>query len=262
MARKGKVGLDYFPHDTEFDNELEYIISLHKETGYTVYFRILERLYGIFGYYYPSNKKSLVLLSSKINIDINQINVIINDCLNEHLFDNSLHKKYSILTSRGIQKRFFDAVKRRQEIHLIKEYILLNNEDINSYNVNILWQNADKSTQSRVEESKGEKSRVEEIVYPFDDKVFFDAWNKWKQYKKEQFRFTYKSQLSEQAALKKLGDMAGGNLNYAVEIIFYSIGQTYRGLYEPKNPKTKSEISIDPNWAERMKREYGGQKNN
>jgi len=174
MARKGKIGLDYFPHDTEFDNELEYIIALHKETGYYVYFRLLERLYKVYGYYYPSDKKSLALLANKINVDINTVNVIINDCLSEHLFNKSLHNKYQILTSKGIQKRFFDAIGRRKDTSIIKEYILIDNEYIITLNVNINYLNVDKSTQSKVEESKVEESKAKKrnvFVPPLVDDV-------------------------------------------------------------------------------------------
>lgn len=169
MARSIKIGLDYFPHDTEFDNELEYIIAVHKETGYYVYFRLLERLYKVFGYYYPADKKSIALLSNKINVSINQINAIINDCLSEQLFNKKLHKEYEILTSRGIQKRFFDAIGRRKECEIINEYILLENEYINSLNVTINMINVNKSTQSKVEKSKINQSIIFDefrTIYP------------------------------------------------------------------------------------------------
>jgi hypothetical protein len=168
MARPIKIGLDYFPHDTEFDNELEYIIAIHKETGYYVYFRLLERLYNVFGYYYPADKKSLALLSNKINVTINRINAIINDCLDEHLFDKRLHKEYEILTSRGIQKRFFDAIGRRKECEIIKEYIILDSEYINSINVTINWINDNKSTQRKGKETKGEETKKKESII-FDE---------------------------------------------------------------------------------------------
>ncbi len=80
---------------------------------------------------------------------------------------------------------------------------------------------------------------VDVIVMPFDDEKFINAWKDWKQYKKEQHRFTYKSHMSEQAALKQLGDMSNGSLEYALEIIFYTIAQGYQGLYEPKNKANK-----------------------
>jgi len=231
MARKGKIGLDYFSHDTEFDNELEYIIAVHRELGYYVYFRLLERLYKFYGYYYPADKKSLALLGSKINVDIESLNVIINDCLGEHLFDKCIHKKYEILTSTGIQKRFFEAIKRRNEVEIIKEYILLNNVDIKSYNVNINWLNVDISTQSKVKDSKVKDSK--EIIYPWTENEFIEVWEFWKKYQKEQFRFTYKP-IGEQGVLSRLKELSDGNLGTAMLIIKQSIQSGWKGLFELK----------------------------
>jgi len=164
MARKIKQGLSYFPHDCIFDDNLEYIIALYKETGYYVYFRLLEKIYFENGYYFEATKKNLILFSGKINVDIEQINVIINDCLGEHLFNKNIHKKYEILTSKGIQDRFFEAIKRRKEIDLIKEYILIDNVNNLLINVDINYQNVSKSTQSKVKESKVKKSK--EFIKP------------------------------------------------------------------------------------------------
>lgn len=160
MSRKTKTGLDYFPHDCIFDDNLEYIIALHHELGYYVFFRLLEKIYFENGYYFLANEKNLILFSSKIIVNIEEINVIINDCLSEHLFDESLHKEHQILTSKGIQDRYFEAIKRRKEVTIINDYILINNVDTILQNADIIKLNADKSTQSKVEKSKVEKSKV------------------------------------------------------------------------------------------------------
>src|SRR5690606_20665012 len=68
-----------------------------------------------------------------INVDINYLNEIINDCLKWGLFDENVYKKHKILTSRGIQKRYLEAVKRRKEIKIIKEYSLLHHDFIKDY---------------------------------------------------------------------------------------------------------------------------------
>ena len=166
MARKIKQGLDYFPHACNYDDELKYIIALHKEVGYYVYFEILKRIYSDNGYYMNADKKYLVLFANEINVNINDLNVIINDCLSEHLFHKGIHKSYLMLTSRGIQERYFEAVKRRKELELINDYILLNNVDILLNNVSINWLNVDKSTQSKVKKSK------EDIIIKYSE--FYD----------------------------------------------------------------------------------------
>ncbi len=85
---------------------------------------------------------------------------------------------------------------------------------------------------------------VDAIVMPFDDEKFINVWNDWRDYKKQQHKFTYKGDKSEQAALKKLGDMSNGSLEYALEIVFYSMAQGYKGLYEPDNKDRKPKSII------------------
>ncbi len=102
---------------------------------------------------------------------------------------------------------------------------------------------------------------VDDIVMPFDNEKFINVWNDWKDYKKVQHKFIYKGNKSEQAALKKLGDMSGGSLEYCLEIIFYSMAQGYKGLYEPSGGNKPQDLSIDPDWVEKMKAKYSKKKN-
>lgn len=193
MGRKAKKGLDYFSHDCNHDNELKYIEVLHKN-GYKVFFKLLEHIYGVEGYYCKADKKNIaIFVSDKLkDVDIEEVNAIINDCLSEHLFDKCLHKKYEILTSASIQRRFFEAIKRRSELELINEYILKDNVDINELNVNINWLNVDKSTQSKVKESKEENSKEDNIAPTSSrslepkSKIIFNFENeKWEGYTSE-----------------------------------------------------------------------------
>ena len=55
----------------------------------------------------------------------------------------------------------------------------------------------------------------------------------WKQYKKEQFNFKYKSSISEQAALMKLSKISNTDAQ-AIAIIMQSIENGWKGLFEIK----------------------------
>ena len=71
--------------------------------------------------------------------------------------------KNQILTSKGIQKRYFKAVSRRRHIEVDKRYLLIDigkiQEDVNKNgeNVNNFSKNASNSQQSIVEENLKEK---------------------------------------------------------------------------------------------------------
>ncbi len=82
---------------------------------------------------------------------------------------------------------------------------------------------------SRIPSRKPKKTKQvnQEIVYPFDSKHFKDTWQLWKRYKREQHNFTYKSLLTEQAALKALSIY---NENEAIQMIMHSMKNGYKGI--------------------------------
>ena len=138
MARKPKQGLDYFPHDCNLDDKLEYLIAEHQEKGYFIYFRLLEKIYNENGYYMKADRKTLVLFcSKKLNTDIEYLNIVIDFLVEENLFSKDMFEKYEILTSKGIQERYIEAILRRKEIDLINDYLLadIDNENIKKKNV-------------------------------------------------------------------------------------------------------------------------------
>ena len=87
------------------------------------------------------------------------------------------------------------------------------------------------------------------VLMPFPSDSFKTEWQRWKDYKKAQFRFTYKSSDSEVTALKKLNELAGGNEATAKAIIEQSIANGWNGLFEPKNGTPKPIISGAPQSA-------------
>lgn len=83
------------------------------------------------------------------------------------------------------------------------------------------------------------------VELPWDDPEFEKAWILWRDYKKQQFRFTYKP-IGEQAALNDLSEISGADMKTAIAIIDKSMKKGWRGLfklqYEPaakKPAKTK-----------------------
>lgn len=71
------------------------------------------------------------------------------------------------------------------------------------------------------------------IIYPFDSE-FLEYWELWKQYKKEQFKFVYKSKISEQASLNKLVKLSKGDKKIAMQIIEESMANGWQGFFELK----------------------------
>lgn len=130
MARPQKTGLDYFPLDVDMDQDdkVALIEAKHNITGFAVYTKLLMKIYKE-GYFYKWTEREQLLFSSRINVDINIVTDIVNDCIKWDLFAPALYEKYQILTSCGIQRRYIEAIKRRKEVTLIYEYLIIESPD-------------------------------------------------------------------------------------------------------------------------------------
>lgn len=176
MGRPQKEGLDYFPLDVDIDQDdkIALIEAQHGIVGFGVVIKLFMKIYKN-GYFYEWGEKEQLLFSKRVNVDINSINAIINDCLKWGLFDPHMYETYGILTSRGIQRRYFEAVSRRQNVTAIEEYCLIDMEsysnivyvNINGINVNgnshSRVVNDNINPQSKVKESKVKERRKEYI---------------------------------------------------------------------------------------------------
>ena len=74
-----------------------------------------------------------------------------------------------------------------------------------------------------------------DISYPFDGLEFINQWQRWLKYKKDEHRFTYKTDDSHQTGLDKLKKDSGGIESVAIEMINSSIANGYKGLFKPKS---------------------------
>ncbi len=145
MARITQNGISFFSLDCDFESNLELVIMEHEAEGLAVFVTLLQLIYKNQGYYIKHDKDLPLLVKRKINVDINRINVIINSLVERGIFSEKMLKQFKILTSKGIQKRYFTAAKRKKEINVIQEYLLL--PDVSHYdNVNIYSINADNNS--------------------------------------------------------------------------------------------------------------------
>jgi len=81
--------------------------------------------------------------------------------------------------------------------------------------------------------------------YPFE--LNLDAWNLWKEFRKEQFRTTYKP-LGEAAAISKLLRISNNNKENQAKIIQQSIENGWKGLFELKTEKQSKVQKILSNY--------------
>jgi hypothetical protein len=158
MARPLKTGLEYFPLDVILDDEYELIEAEHGLVGFAIVVKLWQRVYAN-NFWLKWDKKAEIVFSKRINADIKTVSAVINSCMEWGILHRDLFEKCGVLTSSGIQKRYFEIIKRRKDVIVLKDYLLIDlkteefknmqlvNADINPVNDN-------RSTQSKVKESK------------------------------------------------------------------------------------------------------------
>ncbi len=123
MARPIKLGIPYFSLDVLLDEKVEYIETLHEAEGFYFWVKLLQRIYAN-GYFIEWSKFQIAAMKKQTGIGMDKIKEILASCLEVGLFNQELFDQYGIITSRGIQKRFYMAAQKRKEIEIIPEYIL------------------------------------------------------------------------------------------------------------------------------------------
>lgn len=164
MARPTKQGIDYFPLDVQFDDKIDLYLIEKESTGLAVMITLWQLIYQNEGYYISNSNDLHLLIKRRINVSINEINDCINAMLTRGIFDKRLHDKHGILTSKAIQKRYFDAAKRKKEIKVIWDFMVIRldscenivNVDINGIinNNNATNVNVDVNVNVNVKEKK------------------------------------------------------------------------------------------------------------
>ena len=102
--------------------------------------------------------------------------------------------------------------------------------------------------------SKQVKKTIEstiELQLPesFDIDEFRDAWRTWKQYKKEEHRFNYKSSISEETTIHKLHNDTEGSPKRAILAIGNAIARGWKGIFPQNSDTSEREQPIDTTTA-------------
>lgn len=165
-----KSGLDFFPLNVDLDNKFKLIEAEFGVTGFGVVVHLLQEIYGQEGYYIEWTEEVALLFAQKYGVGVSAVSEIVCASIRRGMFDKEIFDKYHVLTSRGIQKRYFDAVSRRKVLEVRKDILLVDiaqickNVNIEFKNVNISAENDDSGEQSKVKKSKEEKSKGKNTI--------------------------------------------------------------------------------------------------
>ena len=165
-------GINYFPLNVHLDDKFELIEAEFGLKGFAIVVKLFQKIYGQQGYYCEWTEDVALLFGKNVGLGGDAVSEIVRAAIKRGIFDSELYDKYQILTSRGIQERYFEAVSRRKEVEVRKEYLLIKvdqiykNVRILNENVNISSKNVNISEQKKVEESKVKEKKAEERKLP------------------------------------------------------------------------------------------------
>jgi len=187
MARTNKVGIDYFPFDVDFfsDEKIEFTSARFGIKGEVIAIRLLCKIYRK-GYFTEWNEDESTLLAKRAGDGITPslVSEIVKELVKRGFFDKSLFDRFSILSSKGIQKRYFEITSRYKQVDVIQEYLLVilddrHNVNINSINDDINSINADSCTQIEIESKLKLKMNNAAVINAdiIDEFSFEKFWN-------------------------------------------------------------------------------------
>lgn len=214
-GRPIKVGLDYFELDCHMEEKVRLIQAEYGLKGFSVIVKLWQKIYGQNGYYCEWNEDVLLLflVENGLNGDSkNLINEIVLACVRRDVFSDKLFKKYGILTSSGVQKRYLNATSKREVVSLKKEYLLIsvgkNNKNVV---INSIYDGRNSIKVVDNSQSRVDKSRVENKKHNVQSALtLFEQL--WKLYPCKKG----KGQISERQKIKLL-DVGFDEMNRAVE---------------------------------------------
>jgi hypothetical protein len=130
MARPIKKGLDYFPQDIDIhsDRKIRRLLLRYSSLGYLIYEYIKCQCYKENGYWllYDCEYCTDIIYNLNLKVDCDAVNEIVMFCIEISLFDKEIYEKHNVLTSIGIQKRYFEAKRRKTQLKdfcLIRDFI-------------------------------------------------------------------------------------------------------------------------------------------
>ena len=154
MGRRSNSGLDYFSFDVDFfnDQKIQFIQATLGNVGELIAIKLLCLIYRQ-GYYIDWGEDEAFLFANSAGPETTKelVDKTVAELIKRKFFSEKHYKKYKILTSNGIQARYLESTRRRQNVSVAKEYLIV---DIRGFNVDLITTKENNMYQSKVKESK------------------------------------------------------------------------------------------------------------
>jgi hypothetical protein len=200
----------WFKHDSTAgrDIKLRKIQHIYGHEGKGLFWDVVEVLREEGNYTHPSDENSLQMLCDLIGYkDVPRFINWFNDCVKVELF--MVKNGHFFSKSLMIRMKVWESKK----------------------------ENGNKPKKKRIK-SENEANQREEKRREYINKKIEDAWLRWIEFKKSQFKFEYATIESEQQAINALVKLCNGDFDLADRIVTNSIVNGYKGLFPLKDEKT------------------------
>jgi len=168
-GRPPKRRIDYAGWSADMfdsDPKIDKLLDSQGWVGFGVWFYLCQKAYGSDGYFYRWGYDDSPSTARKMGggVSSGTVTEAVKRCLQIGLFDEGLFDKWNVLTSRGIQKRYYTVIAERPFKNVVGEYWLLIDEEapgvikctinsnISPINTNISPINANYSDQKKSKE--------------------------------------------------------------------------------------------------------------
>ena len=228
-GRPKKMGIEYSGWDVDIfenDTKIDELLDAQGWIGFSVYFYLCQRAYASEGYFYRWSYANAATTARRMGggIGSETVKQTVAVCLQIGLFDKRLFDLGGVLTSKGIQRRFAQAIQSRRCKTADKEFWLLGEAETRSYgivleNSDLLPTNGDlqeanaylqeandpnsKVKESKVKDSKGKESSsasktrkptpdqlISEQCFPPDLEAAVKDWVQYKIEKRQGYKET------------------------------------------------------------------------
>ena len=159
MARPIKKGLDYFPMDVTLDLKMQLLKAKYGLEGLG-FIDLLYRVIYNEGYYIKLDDDSLLMLAGNFGIKEERFRELLKFCIEKEFFHEPFWNQHKILTSQGIQKRYFHKTVRRVDQ---KYEFLLAETQVSAKNDDESKGNKNKGNESKEKNKEIDPSQIESV---------------------------------------------------------------------------------------------------
>ena len=132
MARPRKEGLDYFPLDVGFieDIKVRKLLRKYDAPSIAVLIYLLSFIYRDKGYYMDVDENIYFIISDTLKVSESEVESIVQYLLEIDFFNKNMFELYGILTSKSIQVRYVKATERRMFSDIEEKFRLFDMNDV------------------------------------------------------------------------------------------------------------------------------------